>query len=148
MNKYSKSLVVSFWVSIATLASSAQAWSADTPLETEQIKQQTMAIPGIQRDVAKATGNDAKMIDITTTPHKLTITVINSKLNDAQKADRESEASTMASAVARAVSGKAPFAQVIVIHVDYVKRVGNKDEAIQRLDFNKSPAGIFVAHQS
>jgi hypothetical protein len=148
MNRNSRSIVVSLWVTLAMLLSSAQAWSAETALETEQIKQQSMAIPGIQREVAKATGNDAKMIDITTTPHKVTITVINSKLNDAQKVDRESEASTMASAVARVISGKAPFAQVIVIHVDYVKRTGNKDEAIQRLDFNKSPAGIFVAHQS
>jgi hypothetical protein len=36
----------------------------------------------------------------------------------------------------------------MVIHVDYVKRTGNQDKAIQRLDFNKSPAGIFVARTS
>ena len=148
MNRNSRSLIVSLWVTLAMLVSSAQAWSADPAVETDQLRQQSLAIPALQREVANVTGNDIKMIDITTTPHKLTISVINSKLNDSQKTDRESEASTMASTVARAVSGKAPFAQVIVIHVDYVKRVGNKDEAIQRLDFNKSPAGIFVAHQS
>ena len=148
MNRNSKYLVVSLWATLALFESSGQAWSADTALETEQVKQQSMAIPGIQREVANATGNDAKMIDITTTPHKVTITVINSKLNDAKDAGREAEASTMVSTLARAISGKAPFAQVIVIHVDYVKRTGNQDKAIQPLDFNKSPAGIFVAHKS
>jgi lipopolysaccharide biosynthesis regulator YciM len=130
------------------LASSGQVMSADTALEIEQVRQQSIAIPGIQREVAKATGNDPKIIDITSTPHKVTITVINSKLNDAKDADREAEASTMVSTLARAVSGKAPFAQVVVIHVDYVKRNGNYDKAIQQMDFNKSPAGIFVPHNS
>ena len=130
------------------LSSSGLAWSADTALETEQVKQQSMAVPGIQRDIAKATGNDAKIIDIATTPHKVTITIINSKLNEAKDADREAEALTMVSTLARAVSGKTPFSQVIVIHVDYIKRTGNQDKAIQQLDFNKSPAGIFVPHSS
>jgi hypothetical protein len=107
-----------------------------------------IAVPGLQRDVANATKYDPKMIDISTTPHQVTITVINSKLNDAQKGEREAEASTMASTLARSVADKAPFAQVMVIHVDYVKRTGNQDKAIQRLDFNKSPAGIFVARTS
>jgi len=148
MNGNSKYLVVSLWATLALLTSSGQAWSADTALETEQVKQQSMAIPGIQREVANATGNDAKIIDITTTPHQVTITVINSKLNDVQRANREAEASTMASTLARSVADKAPFAQVMVIHVDYVKRTGNQDKAIQRIDFHKSPAGIFVAHTS
>ena len=100
MNRKTKCLVASLWVTVAMLASSAPAWSADTALEIEQVKQQTMAVPSIQRDVAKATGNDAKMIEIATTPHKVTITVINSKLNDAKDTDREAEASTMVSTFA------------------------------------------------
>ncbi len=148
MNRNTKCLVTSLWVTVAMLASSAPAWSADTALEIEQVKQQTIAVPSIQREVAKATGNDAKMIDIATTPHKVTITVINSKLNDAKDTDREAEASTIVSTFARAVSGKAPFAQVVVVHVNYVKRTGTQDKAIQQLDFNKSPAGIFVPHNS
>ena len=148
MNRKTKCLVASLCATLAMLASSVPAWSAETALEIEQVKQQSMAIPGIQREVEKAKGNDPKMIDIITTPHKVTITVINSKLNDAKNADREAEALTMVSTLARAVSGKAPFAQVIVIHVDYVKRTGSYQEAIQQLDFNKSPAGIFVPHSS
>jgi len=148
MNRTTKCLVASLWATMAMLSSSGLAWSADTALETEQVKQQSMAVPGIQREVANATGNDAKMIDITTTPHKVTITVINSKLNAAKEADREAEASTIVSTFARAVSGKAPFAQVVVVHVNYVKRTGTHDKSIQQLDFNKSPAGIFVPHVS
>jgi hypothetical protein len=148
MNRNTKHLVASLGAALALFASSGLAWSADTALETEQVKQQTMAMPGIQRDVAKATGNEVSMLDIKSTPHKITITVINSKLNTAQNADREAEATTMVSTLARAISGKAPFAQVVVIHVDYVKRTGSEDKAIQQIDFNKSPAGIFVGHKS
>lgn len=148
MNKNTKCLVASLLASLSMLASPGPVWSADTALEIATVKQQQLAIPGIQQKIASATGNDAETIDISTTPHMVTITVINSKLNDAQNAEREADALTMASTFARAVSGKAPFAQVIVIHVDYVSRVGKQEKAIQRLDFNKSPAGIFVPHSS
>jgi lipopolysaccharide biosynthesis regulator YciM len=148
MNRNTKYLVASLWCTLAMLTPSGLAWSADTALETEQVKQQSIVLPNIKREVANATGNDAKMFDISSTPHQVTITVVNSKLNDAPRAGREAEASTMASTLARAISEKAPFAQVMVIHVDYVKRTGNQDKAIQRLDFHKSPAGIFVPHSS
>jgi hypothetical protein len=148
MNSNTKRFVASLLSTMVMLASSGQALSANSASETEQVKQQLIAIPGIQREVANATGNNAKMIDITSTPHQVTITVINSKLNEALNVDRQAEASTMASTFARAVSGKAPFAQVMVIHVDYVKRTGDQDKAIQRFDFHKSPAGMFVFHSS
>lgn len=148
MDRNTNRFVAVLLSTVAILASSGHAWSADSATETEQVKQQLVAIPGLQLELATATGNDAKMINITSTPHQVTITVINSKLNNALKADRQAEASTMASTLARAVSDKAPFAQVMVIHVDYVQRAGTKDKAIQRLDFQKSPAGNFVAHTS
>jgi hypothetical protein len=148
MNTTTKRLAASLLTSLAMIASSGPVWSANTAAETEQVKQQMIAIPGLQQEVAKATGNDAKNIDITSSPHQVTITVVNSKLNEGVDANRRAEASTMVSTFARAVAEKAPFAQVMVIHVDYVKRTGNSDKAIQRYDFNKSPAGIFVAHSS
>lgn len=148
MNTSTKRLAASLLTSLAMIASSGQAWSANTTAETEQIKQQMLAIPSLQQEVAKAAGYDPKSIDITSSPHQVTITVINSKLNDGVDTNRKAEAGTMVSTLARAVAGKAPFAQVMVIHVEYVKRAGNSDKAIDRLDFNKSPAGIFVAHTS
>jgi hypothetical protein len=148
MNTTTKRLAASLLTSLAMIASSGQVWSANTAAENEQVKQQTIAIPSLQQSVAKATGYDAKSIDITSSPHQVTITVVNSKLNDGVDTERKAEAATMVSTLARAVAGKAPFAQVMVIHVDYVKRTGSSDKSIDRLDFNKSPAGIFVAHSS
>lgn len=147
MNTSAKRLAASLLTSLAMIAS-GQVWSANTAAETEQVKQQMVAIPGLQLAVAKATGYDAKNIDITSSPHQVTITVINSKLNDGVDTNRKTEAETMVSTLARAVAGKAPFAQVMVIHVIYVKRSGNSDKPIDQYDFNKSPAGIFVAHTS
>jgi hypothetical protein len=148
MNTTTKRLAASLLTSLAMIASSGPTWSANTAAETEQVKQQTIAIPSLRQEIAKATGNDAKNIDITSSPHQVTITVVNSKFNEGGDADRKTEAATMVSTLARAISEKAPFAQVMVIHVDYVKRTGNSDKTIDRFDFNKSPAGIFVAHTS
>lgn len=148
MNTSTKRLAASLLASLAMIASSGQVWSANTAAETEQVKQQTLAFPSLQQAVAKATGYDPKNIDITSSPHQVTITVIDSKLNDGVDTNRKMEAGTMVSTLTRAIAGKAPFAQVMVIHVDYVKRTGGSDKAIDRFDFNKSPAGIFVAHSS
>jgi len=148
MNTSTKRFAASLLTCLAMMASSGQAWSANTAAEDEQVKQQMLAIPSLQQSVAKAGGYDPKNIDITSSPHQVTITVINSKLNDGADTNRKTEAGKMVSTLSQAVAGKAPFAQVMVIHVEYVKRTGNSDKAIDRFDFNKSPAGIFVAHTS
>jgi hypothetical protein len=69
-------------------------------------------------------------------------------LNSGVAKDREAEATTMVASFAQSIGDKAEFAQVEVIHVDYVKRPGNGKKSIQRLDFYKSPAGAFVAHKT
>ena len=80
--------------------------------------------------------------------HQLTITVINSKLNSGAAEDRKTEAMKIVPAIEKAIAGKSQFGQVMMIHVDYVTRQGNDSKIIQGLDFNKSPAGAFVLHQT
>jgi len=52
------------------------------------------------------------------------------------------------SAIAKAIAGKPEFAQVVIIHVDYVKQAGNKATVVQGIDFNKAPDGAFALHKS
>ena len=77
---------------------------------------------------------------------EITITVVNSELNDAAKATRTAEASTIASTCAKVISGKSEFAAVVIVHVDYVKRLGNSSTVIDGIDFNKAPDGAFRLH--
>jgi hypothetical protein len=135
-------------LTFAALSSIGTAWCADVVSDTEQVKQQPLAIPSAQQAVASATGYETKNIEIKSTAHQVTITVVNSKLNSGAAKDREAEAATMVSSFAQAIGDKAEFTQVTVIHVDYVKRPGKSKKAIQRLDFYKSPAGVFVAHKT
>ena len=71
---------------------------------------------------------------------------VNSKLNDGATAERTAEASTIASACAKAIAGRSEFATIVIIHVDYVKRLGNTSTVIQGIDFNKAPDGAFRLH--
>ncbi len=143
-----KLLAVSTFLTVAAISSIGTAWCAEVVSDAEQVKQQSLAIPGAQQAVANANGYEAKNIEIKSTPHQVTITVVNSKLNSGAAKDREAEATTMVSSFAKSIGDKPEFTQVMVIHVDYVKRPGNSKKAVQRFDFNKSPAGVFVAHRT
>ncbi len=50
--------------------------------------------------------------------------------------------------VLNVITGKPDFAAVVIIHVDYVKRVGNNSTLVQGVDFNKAPDGSFKLHLS
>lgn len=148
MRKHSTCLVASLCATLIALLMPTAAYSANTAPATEQLNAQTQAVPDMEQAIAQSTGYSTKMVDIATSPHKITLSVINSPLNTAPKARQEAEASAMVSTLANAMSGKTSFAQVIMIHVNYVKRLGKKNKIIQQFDFAKSPAGIFVLHKS
>jgi hypothetical protein len=147
--KLTKNVLLS--VSLATLALlSAQlpAAAADAATDAEQVKQQAMFIPDLQRSAASAAGYQVQSIEVMPAAHQITISVIDSKLNDGAKTDRHAEAAKIADAAARAIAGKPEFAQVMVIHVDYVKRSGSKSSMVQSIDFNKAADGTFQFHQT
>jgi hypothetical protein len=105
----------------------------DIASDTERVKQQEGAIPDLQKAGATAAGYKNSSIEVKSTAHQITITVVNSKLNGKMTTDRNAEASTIASAVAKAIAGKSEFAAVVMIHVDYVRRVGNNSTVIHAI---------------
>jgi hypothetical protein len=146
-NFMKNSLAVATFVSMA-ISIVTPAWCADNASDAAQVKRQSVVIPKLKQAAAKAAGYESKSIEVKTTAHQVTIAVINSKLNGGVAADREAQASTIASAIEKEIAGKAEFGQVVVIHVDYVKRPGKSATAIQGFDFFKSPTGSFVLHRT
>lgn len=140
-----KTLAMAAFVTVVAIGATSHAWCADTT-DAEQTKQQLLLLPSAQQAVASAAGYEARNIEIKSTVHQVTITVINSKLNTRVAADRDAEASKLVSIFALAIGEKPAFAQVMVVHVDYVQRPASSTKAIQRFDFYRSPAGLFVAH--
>ena len=92
-------------------------------------------------------GHKLSDIDVKSTAHQITITVVYSKLNSGVAADRSGDVSKIVPAIEKAIAGKTEFGQVMVIHVDYAKRLENRTSLVQGFDFYKTLAGSFVPYK-
>ena len=125
---------VTVLISLFAVSASFHVWGADG------------AFPSLQEAAAAAAAYKKTSIEVKSTAHQVTITVVNSKLNDGATTERTAEASKIASASAKVIAGKPEFAAVVIIHVDYVKRAGNDSTVVEGIDFNKAPDGSFKLH--
>jgi hypothetical protein len=123
-------LAVTALVTFVTVSTPLLIWGADIASDTELVKRQAAVHRTLQEAAAAAAGDKKSGIEVKSTAHQITITVVNSKLNDGVTAERTAEASTIASACAKAIAGSSEFATIVIIHVDYVKRLGNKSTAM------------------
>lgn len=124
------------------------ATSADTASDAAQVKLQATSIPNLLTVSAAAAGYKAKDLEIKTTAHQITLTVVNSQLNTKLTADREAEATKMVTAIENAMIDKPEFSKISVIQVDYIERKGKNSKAIQRIDFLQTPARTFILHKT
>jgi ABC-type Na+ efflux pump permease subunit len=133
-------------VATVALLSSVPTFAADVAADAAQVARQAASIPAIKQSAATAAGYKATDLEVTSTAHKITITVVNSKLNAGLPTGRSNEASKIMQALEKSIAGRAEFGQVMAIHLDYVSRQGRDSKIIQGFDFNKSPSGSFVPH--
>ena len=139
-------MAIAALIALVTTSTPVLVWSADSASDTEQAKRQVAMVPALQEAVAAAAGYKKASIEVKSTAHQVTIAVVNSKLNDGSTTERTAEASKIASACANVIVGKPEFAAVVIIHVDYVKRVGNNSSLVEGIDFNKARDGSFKVH--
>jgi hypothetical protein len=133
---------------LATLAlvSSVPAFAADVAADAAQVATQAASLPALKQSAATAAGYKTTDLEVKSTAHQISITVLNSKLNAGLAAGRSKEAATITLALEKSLAGRAEFGQVMMIHLDYVSRQGTESKVIQGFDFNKSPSGSFVPH--
>ena len=139
-------LAVIAMIALVTASTPALVWSADTASDAEQAKRQAPVYAALQEAAATAAGYKKTSIEVKSTAHQVTIAVVNSKLNDGSTTERTAEASRIASACANTIAGKPEFAAVVIIHVDFVKRLGGSSTVVEGIDFNKAPDGSFKLH--
>jgi hypothetical protein len=133
-------------IAIIAIVSSVPTFAADVAADAAQVARQAASIPALQQSAATAAGYKAADLEVRSTAHQITITVVNSKLNVGLPVGRSSEASKIMQALEKSIAGRAEFGQVMMIHLDYVSRQGTDSKIIQGFDFNKSPSGSFVPH--
>jgi hypothetical protein len=133
---------------LAVVSYPTNAWGADAASDAAEVKLQAAQIPNLQQAAASAGGYNSSNIKAKSTAHQVTVEVVDSKLNTAPAAERDAEASKIASAIAKAIAGKSGFAAVVTIHVDYVAGPGTAAKVVQGFVFNKGADGTFKPHQS
>jgi hypothetical protein len=133
-------------VTTLALVSAVPALAADLAADALQVATQAASIPALQQSAAAAAGYQATDLEVKSTAHQITVTVVNSKLNAGLPAGRSNEAAKIMQALERSIAGKVEFGQVMVMHLDYVSRQGTESKIIQGFDFNKAPSGAFVPH--
>lgn len=145
MNKKS---VISTLLAVAVTLCSPAAWSSDAATDAETVKLQASSTAELKALVVASSGYKPADVVFIATAHQITITIINSKLTKGSAAEREDEATHIMSSIARAIKEKPAFAQLPVIHVDYVTQLRSKRKTVQRIDFFLTPAGAFVLHKT
>ncbi len=128
--------------------SSVPAHAADLAADAAQVAAQASSISALKQSAATAAGYKTTDLELKSTAHQITITVVNSKLNAGLSAVRSNEAAKILQALEKSIAGKVEFGQVMVMHLDYVSRQGTESKIIQGFDFNKSPTGSFVPHKT
>ena len=133
-------------VATVALVGSVPALAADVAADAAQVATQAASIPALKQSAATAAGYKATDLEVKSTAHQITITVVNSKLNAGLPTGRSNEAAKIMQALEKSIAGKVEFGQVMMMHLDYVSRQGTESKIIQGFDFNKSPSGSFVLH--
>ena len=106
---------------------------------------QEASLNAVKSGVLAATGYDGGAVELTATKVQFVVTIVNSKLIDRSAAERENEATRIASTIASIIADKPEFKGIQGIHVDYVKREvdGSHTQRIDGIDFRKDPQGNF-----
>ncbi len=133
---------------LAGLTFAPVVWAATAQSDAAQVKLLASHLPDVKTQAEKAGGYTAKDLQLKTTAHQITITIIGSVLNKGGDAARLAQASKTVSAVVAAIVDKPEFSQIPVIHLDYVTATGNKGRAVQKIDFFQTPTGLFVLHKT
>ena len=137
-------IIATVLASLLAVSFSLPAWSADPATDATQVKKQASEIPTLEKAAAQAAG--LQSVNVRSAAHQLTVTVTDSPLNS--PVEREAQALKMVAAIKAGIENKPAFAQISVIHVDYVKRTVTGSSAVQNFDFYQTPAGAFALHKT
>ncbi len=106
------------------------------------------ALQNIRTSIIQAIGPQDATVELKLAGGILTVSRINSTLNQANHAARDGEASRIASLVAGTIVDKPEFNKIHTIRVRYVGRIktGGHEKIIDTVDFRRDPSGVFHFH--
>ena len=106
------------------------------------------AVEDIRLAVVKNVGSQDKEVEVLRTGNVLTISRVNSNMNDAPHQLVNNEATSIASVVSKAIVDKPEFKGIHTIRVQYLDRSGSpvKNKIVDLVEFRKGKNGVFELH--
>lgn len=135
-------------LALSGIAGSASGWCADASVDEALVQRQALSIPALHDAAFAAATSHPAAVELKSAAHQITIVMVNSKLNSGDPAARGDEAGKIVYAVEKKIAAKKEFAQVMSIHVDFVRREADHSDIVQGFDFMKSPGGSFTPHKT
>ena len=111
-------------------------------------QQRDAALESVRAFIIQTIGAQDDTIEVSITGNILTVSRINSSMNQTNHGVRNNEASTIAPIVSKVIAGKTKFKNIHTIRVQYGIRseLGAKEKIIDTVDFRKDPSGTFQPH--
>jgi hypothetical protein len=108
------------------------------------------AIEAVRKLVAQDIGAPEDSIEILKKGKVLTITHVNSALNESDHQSRNDEATSIMAAVVKAIADKAEFKSLYSISVRYTSRAeaASESKVVDTIEFRKNQKGAFEMHLS
>jgi hypothetical protein len=103
----------------------------------------------VRTSILRAIGAQEQAIEITVSDKVLTVSRVNSNMNESTHAGRDNEATAIVAVVSKAIAGKQEFKNLITIVVQYVVRATlGESKVIDTVEFREDPNGVFVFHRT
>jgi hypothetical protein len=136
-------LAASFVPFLSLIAIAVASVDAKTPATSKPA-----AVEAVRKLVAQDIGAPDDSIEILKKGKVLTITRVNSALNESNHQSRNDDAASIMAVVAKAIVDKAEFKSLYNINVQYTSRAeaASKSKIIDTIEFRKNQKGVFEMH--
>lgn len=112
--------------------------------------QSKASLEGLGAKLDHSFSADGSAVEVILVEHVLTVSRLNSYLNDGSHVDRNNEAVSIVSVIQREASGNPDFKDVLIIRVQYILNAKESAErkVIDRIEFRKNQGGVFEFHST
>jgi hypothetical protein len=139
-----------FPTAVAVILLSLIANGSGTAFAQTTIVEDAATTEAMRQAIIKKTGAQAETVAVAASRNVVTISRVNSNINNSTHQGFNDEASAIASIVLQEISNKAQYQKVHTIRVQYVKRSDTKSKikTIDSVEFRKNAKGVFELHST
>lgn len=141
-------LVMTAILLVTVLGQSSSAVQAQT--NSSQVGMQNGQLSEMKAAILRTIGAQEPTVQLAMAGSVLTVTRVNSNLNESTHAGRDNEARAILGAISNLITGKPEFKSLTTIRVEYVFRsvIGVVNRVIDAIEFREDANGLFQFHRT